>query len=84
MEVSLSQNHPVTVHDKNLLTLGACARVTVVVLSVCVCACYQARCFIPRLYFESKVTLGFLCCSQGMYYVDFIENALFKSSGEIC
>ena len=37
VEVSLSQNHPVTVHDKILLTLGACVRVTVVVLSVCVC-----------------------------------------------
>ena len=67
-----------------LLTLGACARITVVVLSVCVCVCYRASCYIPRLYVENRVPLGFLCCSPRMHRVDFIENALFKSSGEIC
>ena len=51
---------------------------------VCVCVCYRASCYIPRLYVESRVPLGFLCCSQRMYCVDFFENALFKSSGEIC
>ena len=28
--------------------------------------------------------LGFLCWSQHMYCVDFIENTLFKSYGDIC
>ena len=45
---------------------------------------YRASCYIPHLYVESRVPLGFLCCSQRIYCVDFIENALFKSSGEIC
>ena len=47
-----------------LLTLGACARVTVIVLcvSVCVClsVCYRASGYIPRLYVENKMPLGFL------------------------
>ena len=51
---------------------------------MCVPVCYWASCYIPRLYVESWVPLGFLCCSQHMHCVDFIENALFKSSGEIC
>ena len=68
--------------DGKSLTLGACARVTVVVLWVCVCVCYRASCYIPRLYVESWVPLGFLCCSQRMYCVDFLK-ALFRSSGEI-
>ena len=59
------------------LTLGACANVTVVILCVCVC-------LLPSLYVESWVPLGFLCCSQHMYCVDFVENTLFNSSGEIC
>ena len=55
--------------------------------------CYRASCYIPRLYVESWVSLGFLCCFQRIYWVqmkhlaicvDFMENALFKSSGEIC
>ncbi len=48
---------------KILLTLGACARVTVVVLCVCVCVCvcYRVSRYIPRLYVESRVPLGFLC-----------------------
>ena len=52
--------------------------------SVCVCVCYQASRYIPHLYAESLVPLGFLCCSQRMYCVDFVENALFKSYDEIC
>ena len=52
--------------------------------SVCVCVCYQANVYIPRLYVESRVPLGFLCCSQCMYFVDFVENALLTSSGETC
>ena len=61
--------------------------------SVCVCVCYQPSCHIPHLYVESWVSLGFLCYFQCMYYVqmehlvicvDFMENALFKISGEIC
>ena len=66
------------------LTLGACTRVTVVILCVCVSFCYLASCYIPCLYVESRVPLGFLCCSQRMYCVDFVKNALFNSSGEIC
>ena len=50
----------------------------------CLCVCYRAYCYIPRLYFKSRVPLGFLCCSQCICCVDFVENALFKSSGQIC
>ena len=64
------------------LTLGTCTRVTVVILSVCVC--YRASCYIPGLYVESRVPLGFLNCSQRVYCVDFVETTLFKSSGETC
>jgi hypothetical protein len=41
-------------------------KVTVVVLCVCVClsvylsVCYQATCYIPGLYVENKVLLGFI------------------------
>ena len=41
------------------LTLGACARVTVVVICVCVSVCYRNSCYIPCLYVEDKVPLGF-------------------------
>ena len=67
-----------------LLTLGAYARVTVVVLCECLSVCYHASCHIPRLYVENEVLLNFLWCSQDMYCVDFVEIALFKSSGIIC
>ena len=70
------------------LTLGACTRVTVVVLCVCLSVrlsvCYRASGYIPRLYVENKVPLGFLWCFQDMQCVAFVENALFKSSGDIC
>ena len=29
--------------------------------SVCLCVCYRASCYIPRLYIEIRVSLGFLC-----------------------
>ena len=63
------------------LTLGTCARVAVVVLCVCVCVCvcYRASCYIPHLFLESQVSLGFLWCFQPMYCVDFGEKALFES-----
>ena len=68
------------------LTLGACARVMVVCLCVCVClfVCYHASCFIPRLYVGNMVPLSFLWRSQDMHCVEFVEIALFKSSGVIC
>ena len=51
---------------------------------VILCVCYRASCSIPCLYVENWVPIGFLCHSQHMYCVDFVENALFKSSGKIC
>ena len=39
---------------------------------------------IPDLYNANKVPLGFLRHFQGMDCVDFIENASFKSSDDIC
>ena len=56
---------------------------------VCVCVCvsvclsYRASCYIPHLSWKSGA-LGFLCCSQRMCCVHFVENILFKSSGEVC
>ena len=71
-----------------VFTLGACARVAVVCLCVCVCVClsvcYHASCFIPHLYFENTVPLSFLWRSQDMHCVNFVEIALYKSSGDIC
>ena len=68
-----------------LLTLGACAvRVTVVVLCVCVSVCYRASGYIPHFHVENKTPLGFLWRFQDMHCVAFVENALFKSSGDIC
>ena len=54
--------------------------------SVCVCAyvCYHASCYIPGLYDANKAPLGFSRHLQGMNCVDFVENASFKSSGNIC
>ena len=54
-------------------------------LCVFVSVYYRASCYIPHLYVESLVPLGFLlCCSQRMYCVNFIENTLLKSSDKIC
>ena len=55
-----------------------------VCVSVCVCVCYHTSCYIPHLYIDIKVPLGFLWRFQDTHCVDFIENALFKSSGDIC
>ena len=63
---------------------SVCVCVTVCVPVHGVCVCYRASCYIPRLYVENRVPLGFLCYSPRMYCVDLVENALFKSSGEIC
>ena len=52
--------------------------------SVCECVCYRASSYIPCLYVENKVPLGFLWHFQDMRCVALIENALFKSSGDIC
>ena len=67
-----------------LLTLSACARVTVVCVCVCLSVCCHTNCYIPRLYVENMLPLSFLWRFQDMYCVDFIENALFISSGDIC
>ena len=50
--------------------------------SVCVCVCVCVC--VPHLYVESQVSLGLLCYFLHMHCVDFDENALFKSSGDIC
>ena len=47
------------IRSQLLLTLGACARVMVIVC-VCVCVCYCTSGYIPPLYVENKVPLGFL------------------------
>ena len=53
-----------------------------VCLSVCLCICYHASCYIPpHLYVEIKVPLSFLCHFLNMHCVDFVENG---SSGDIC
>ena len=52
--------------------------------SVCESVCYRASGYIPRLYVENNVPLGFLWRFQVMHCVAFVENALFKSSGDIC
>jgi hypothetical protein len=54
--------------------------------SMCVCLSvhYQANCHKLGSYVENKVPLGFPWQSQRMYCVDFVENVLFKSSGDIC
>ena len=56
-----------------------------VCVCVCVClsVCYHASCYIPCLYVENKVLLSFPCHFLLMYCVDFVENALFESSGDI-
>ena len=77
-----------TSSPSTFLTLGAYARGTVVVLCVCVCVClsvcYHASCYIPGLSDANKAPLGFSRHLQGMNCVDFVENASFKSSGNIC
>ena len=70
------------IYIKYLLTLGACMRITdlMVIIFVClwVCVCYQASCYIPHLCIESQVPLGFQCWLQHEYWLDFV------SYGNIC
>ena len=67
------------------LILGACTTVTAVVLCVskCVCVCHCASYYIPVVYVENKVPLGFRGRYNIMHCLDCVENALFKSSGDI-
>ena len=51
---------------------------------VCLCVCYHTNCYILRLYVEIKVALSFLCYFLHMYFVNFVQNALFRSYGDIC
>jgi hypothetical protein len=54
--------------------------------SVCLSVCVSVTALtanILGLYIENKVPLGFLWQSQCMYCVDIVENALFKSAGDI-
>ena len=53
-------------------------------ISVCVCVCYHADCYVPGLYIENKVPLDILWHFQEMNCVNFVENALFKRFGNIC
>ena len=46
------------------------------------CVCVSAT-YIPVLYVENEVPLGFSSEIQYMHCVDFVENVLFKSSGDI-
>ena len=49
------------------------------------CVCYHASCYSPRLYVENiKALLSFLCHLVHVYCVNFIENTLFRNSGNIC
>ena len=47
------------------------------------CVCYYASCYIPCLYVENMVLLGFSWHFQHMHCVDFVEVTLFKSSDDI-
>ena len=57
--------------------------VVILCVSVCVCVCYHASCYIPGLYDANKVPLCFLRHFQGINCVDFVENVSFKSFGNI-
>ena len=50
--------------------------------SVCesLCVCYHTSCYMPSLYIETKVLLGFLWHFQEMHCVDFIESTFSKHS----
>jgi hypothetical protein len=66
----------------NSLTLGAHALKGYSSRSVPVC--YHFNYHILGLYVENKVLLGFSWQFQYVICVDFVENTLFKSSGDIC
>jgi hypothetical protein len=46
------------------------------VVVLCVSVYYQASCYTPGLYLESKVPLGFL--QQDVHCVDFVETLRLK------
>ena len=58
-------------------------------VGVRVSVCYHTSCYmyihVPRLYMyvENQVPLGSLWRIKSIYCVGFIENTLFKSSGDI-
>ena len=62
---------------------GYGSRSVCVCVSVCMCQLLRQLLY-TCLYVANKVPLGFLRNFQGMYCVDFIENASFKSTGDIC
>ena len=55
-----------------------------VCVCMCVCVCYHTNCYIPHLYVKIKVALSFPCHFLHMHFVDFVENVLFRSYGDIC
>ena len=65
-----------------LLTLGACVRVTVVVC-VCVSVTMLAATYLTWFIHWRQGAVKLLWCFQDMHCVDFVENTLFKSSGDI-
>ena len=54
--------------------------------SVCVSVyvCYHASCYILPFLVEDKVSLSFLWRFLHIHYVDLVENALFRTYGDIC
>ena len=46
--------------------------------------CHHASCYTPYLHIVNKMPLGFLWLFKQMKRVVFVENALFKSYGDIC
>ena len=54
--------------------------------SVCVCVTVimPAATYLVYLYDANKAPLGFSRHLQGMNCANFVENASFKSSGDIC
>ena len=74
----------------HLLTLGACARGTVVILCVCVCVCLSVCLSVTMksatylVYTRKQGVIDFFMVFQGFSSVACAENALFKSSDIIC
>ena len=62
-----------------------CSSRSVLCVCVCVCVCYHTNYYVPRLYVEIKVALTWFPVSFSTQAdcVDFIENALFRSFGNI-
>ena len=57
-----------------------------VCVSVCLSVCVSVTTLTSTylIFRQNSVSLGFPYCFQRMHCVDFAENALFKSSGDIC